>query len=79
MINFRIIARAFSLLLIVEGLFMLVSAGVSFLYHEHAAIIFLLIQRLLQLSQGSWFSHLYGMKKEFTAIRKDTLLLQGSG
>lgn len=37
MVNFRIIARAYSLLLIVEGLFMLVSAGVSFLYHEHAA------------------------------------------
>ena len=40
MINFRIIARAFSLLLIVEGLFMLVSAGVSFLYHEAAATSF---------------------------------------
>jgi trk system potassium uptake protein len=40
MINFRIIARAFSLLLIVEGLFMLVSAGVSFLYQEHAATAF---------------------------------------
>jgi trk system potassium uptake protein len=40
MINFRLIARAFSLLLIVEGLFMLVSAGVSFLYHEHAATAF---------------------------------------
>jgi trk system potassium uptake protein TrkH len=40
MINFRIIARAFSLLLIVEGLFMLISAGVSFLYHEHAASAF---------------------------------------
>src|ERR1035437_8820152 len=40
MINFRIIARAFSLLLIVEGLFMLVSAGVSLLYHEHAASSF---------------------------------------
>jgi trk system potassium uptake protein TrkH len=40
MINYRIIARAFSLLLIVEGLFMLVSAGVSFLYHEHAASSF---------------------------------------
>jgi trk system potassium uptake protein TrkH len=40
MINFRIIARAFSLLLIVEGLFMLVSAGVSFIYHEHAATSF---------------------------------------
>ncbi len=41
MINYRIIARAFSLLLIVEGLFMLVSAGVSFLYQEHAASSFL--------------------------------------
>ncbi len=40
MINFRIIARAFSLVLIVEGLFMLVSAGVSFLYHEQAAASF---------------------------------------
>ena len=40
MINFRIIARAFSLLLIVEGLFMLVCAGVSFLYHEQAATAF---------------------------------------
>jgi trk system potassium uptake protein len=40
MINFRIIARAFSLLLIVEGLFMLVSAGVSLIYHEHAASSF---------------------------------------
>lgn len=37
MLNFRIIARVFSLLLIVEGLFMLASAGVSLLCHEHAA------------------------------------------
>src|SRR5664280_2737859 len=35
MVNFRIIARAFSLLLIIEGLFMLLSAAVSFIYHEH--------------------------------------------
>ena len=40
MINFRIIARFFSLLLIVEGLFMLVSAAVSYLYHEQAASSF---------------------------------------
>src|SRR5664279_199557 len=40
MINFRIIARAFSLLLIVEGLFMLVSAGVAFIYHEHTVTSF---------------------------------------
>jgi trk system potassium uptake protein len=41
MINFRIIARVFSLLLIFEGLFMLLSAGVSFIYMEHAASSFL--------------------------------------
>jgi trk system potassium uptake protein TrkH len=40
MINFRIIARVFSLLLIFEGLFMLVSAVVSFIYQEHAAYSF---------------------------------------
>jgi trk system potassium uptake protein len=36
MINFRIIARVFSLMLIVEGMFMLISAAVSYIYHEHA-------------------------------------------
>jgi len=41
MVNFRIIARAFSLLLIVEGLFMLLSAAVSFIYHEHSATAFI--------------------------------------
>ena len=37
MINFRIVARIFSQLLIFEGLFMLVSGGVSWLYGEHEA------------------------------------------
>jgi len=41
MINFRIIARIFSLLLIFEGLFMLLSAGISLIYTEHAASSFL--------------------------------------
>jgi trk system potassium uptake protein TrkH len=40
MVNFRIIARVFSLLLIFEGLFMLISAAVSLLYHEHTASSF---------------------------------------
>jgi len=40
MINFRIIARVFSLLLIFEGLFMLASAGISLIYSEHAASSF---------------------------------------
>ncbi len=37
MINFRIIARIFSQVLILEGLFMLVSGGVSMIYGEHEA------------------------------------------
>lgn len=41
MINFRIIARAFSQVLIAEGLFMLVSAGVSGIYGEPAARSFI--------------------------------------
>jgi trk system potassium uptake protein TrkH len=41
MTNFRIIARIISLLLIIEGLFMLVSGAVSYLYHEQAAYSFL--------------------------------------
>lgn len=40
MINFRVIARVFSLVIIVEGLFMLLSAGVSFLYGEKATLLY---------------------------------------
>jgi trk system potassium uptake protein TrkH len=39
MINYRIIARVFSLVLIIEGLFMLLSALVSLLYGEHSYLI----------------------------------------
>jgi trk system potassium uptake protein TrkH len=52
MINFRIIARVFSLLLIVEGVFMLVSAGISFLYQDHAASSFL-YSALITIVTGS--------------------------
>lgn len=41
MVNFRIIARVFSLMIIVEGLFMIFTAGVSFLNHEHTTSSFL--------------------------------------
>lgn len=37
MVNFRVIARVFSKVLIFEGLFMLLAAAVSFLYKENAA------------------------------------------
>ena len=42
MVNFRVIARVFSLLLIFEGLFMLLSAGVSYIYQEDTTLSFLL-------------------------------------
>lgn len=41
MINFRIIARVFSILLIFEGLLMLLSGGVSLIFQEHTARYFL--------------------------------------
>jgi len=40
MVNFRVIARVFSLVLVIEGFFMLLSAAVSFLYKEPASILF---------------------------------------
>ncbi|HEY5470990.1 MAG TPA: potassium transporter TrkG [Bacteroidales bacterium] len=52
MINFRIIARVFSLMLIFEGLFMLVSAAVSLIYHEQAASSFL-YSALITLATGA--------------------------
>jgi trk system potassium uptake protein len=39
MINYRIIARVFSLVLVIEGLFMLLSALVSVIYGEHSYLI----------------------------------------
>jgi trk system potassium uptake protein len=41
MINFRIIARIFSFLLIFEGLLMLLSAGISLIFQDHTAGAFL--------------------------------------
>jgi trk system potassium uptake protein TrkH len=41
MINFRIIARVFSQVLIIEGIFLLISAGISLIYGEPAAGSFL--------------------------------------
>ena len=79
MINFRIIARVFSLVLIIEGLFMLLSAGVSYLFTGIRCNFTCYIQRLLQLSQVFWSLLLCVMKKRFTEIRKDILLLQAYG
>jgi trk system potassium uptake protein len=51
MINFRIIARVFSQILIIEGLLMLVSAVVSWIYHEHTGYS-LLYSALITLITG---------------------------
>jgi len=40
MINFRIIARIFSLIIIIEGLFMLAAAGISWIYGEPTGVFF---------------------------------------
>lgn len=40
MVNFRIVARVFSLIIIVEGFFMLLSAGVALLYGEPTSLLF---------------------------------------
>jgi trk system potassium uptake protein len=40
MVNFRIVARVFSLIIIIEGFFMLLSAGVAFLYEEPLSLFF---------------------------------------
>jgi len=51
MINFRIIARVFSQILIIEGLLMLITAIVSWIYNEHAGYP-LLYSALITLITG---------------------------
>lgn len=51
MINFRIIARIFSLLIIAEGFFMLVATAVSYIYREDTAVK-LLYSSLITLFAG---------------------------
>jgi trk system potassium uptake protein TrkH len=40
MVNFRVIARVFSIVIIIEGLFMLLSSGVSILYGEKLSLLY---------------------------------------
>ena len=65
MINFRIIARVFSLLLIFEGFFMLLSAAVSFIYHEHAASSFIYSALITVITGVIVFSPLRNIEKIF--------------
>jgi trk system potassium uptake protein TrkH len=66
MINFRIIARVFSLLLIFEGLFMLASAGVSEIYGEHAATAFLFSGIITMVTGAIVFSPLRNEERVYS-------------
>lgn len=72
MINFRIIARIFSLVLIIEGLAMLLSAGVSFIYKEPASIllsaIITLVTGILVFTPLRNEEKLYGNKEGFIIV-----------
>lgn len=73
MFNFRIIARVFSLMLIVEGLFMLISAAVASLYHEHAATSFLYSALITIFTGVIVFTplrneHVYGNKEGYLIV-----------
>jgi trk system potassium uptake protein len=74
MINFRIIARFFSLLLIFEGLLMLVSAAVSFIYQEHAASSFVysalitLVTGIIVFTPFANEERIYGNKEGYIIV-----------
>jgi trk system potassium uptake protein len=74
MINFRIIARIFSLLLIFEGLFMLISSAVSFYYHEHTVSSFLYSALITATTGATVFTPLrneekiYGKKEGYIIV-----------
>jgi trk system potassium uptake protein TrkH len=79
MINFRIIARVFSLVLIIEGLFMLLSAAVSFLYKEPATLLFsgiiTIVTGILVFTPLRNAEKLYGYKEGYIIITGIWLIL----
>jgi trk system potassium uptake protein TrkH len=72
MINFRIIARVFSLVLIIEGLAMLLSAAVSFMYKEPASLllsaIITLVTGILVFTPLRNEEKLYGNKEGYIIV-----------
>jgi trk system potassium uptake protein TrkH len=79
MVNFRIIARVFSLVLIIEGLFMLLSAAVSFLYKEPASLLFsaiiTIVTGVLVFTPLRNTEKLYGNKEGYIIITGIWLIL----
>jgi trk system potassium uptake protein TrkH len=74
MINFRIIARVFSLLLIFEGLFMLLAAGVSYIYQEDTISSFFysslitIVTGILVFTPLRHEERLYGVKEGYIIV-----------
>lgn len=79
MINFRIIARVFSLVLVIEGLFMLLSAAVSFLYKEPASLLFsgiiTIVTGILVFTPLRNEEKLYGNKEGYIIVTGIWLIL----
>jgi len=79
MVNFRIIARVFSLVLIIEGLFMLLSAAVSFLYKEPASLLFsaiiTIVTGILVFTPLRHEEKLYGNKEGYIILTGIWLIL----
>lgn len=85
MINFRIIARVFSQVLIIEGIFMLISALVSLIYKEHAASSFLysaiitLVTGILVFTPLRNAEKVYGTREGFIIVTCIWLLFSAFG
>jgi trk system potassium uptake protein TrkH len=79
MINLRIIARVFSLVLIIEGLFMLLSAAVSFLYKEPLTLLFsgiiTIVTGILVFTPLRNEEKLYGNKEGYLIVTGIWLIL----
>ena len=76
MINFRVIAKVFSQIIIIEGLFMLLAAGVSFISGEHASP--LLFSAIITVAIGVLsFTPLRGEEK-LSGIKEGYIILSGA-
>ena len=85
MINFRIIARVFSQVLIIEGIFLLISAGVSLIYRESAAGPFLysslitLITGILVFTPLRNEEKVYGTREGYVILTSIWILFSAFG
>jgi trk/ktr system potassium uptake protein len=76
MINFRVVARIFSLVLVIEGLFMLLSAAVSFLFEEHAATR-ILFSAIITIVTGILVFTPLGKEEKFSGYKEGFIIITG--